>query len=297
MNTVLTVIGNPLSQETVDRARDALAAAGARLAMTDWLGPDLACDIGFAGISAAQGQAAAAQALGDAPVDLHAGPSQNRRKRLLIADMDSTIITVECIDELADFAGKRAEVAAITERAMRGELDFAAALRERAVMLAGLDETALQAAFDQRVGFTPGGAALVATMRAHGAFAALISGGFTYFTSRVRTLIGFDLDRANLLEIADGKLTGRVAEPVLGAQAKLDALHELTARHGLSLSDALTVGDGANDIPMLQAAGLGVAYRAKPKVAAAAGVRINHGDLTALLYLQGYRHGDFITPI
>jgi phosphoserine phosphatase len=233
-------------------------------------------------------------ALAGHPIDLHAGPASGRRKRLLIADMDSTIITVECIDEIADFAGKRAEVAAITEQAMRGELDFAAALRARAAMLGGLDESVLAAAFAARVRLMPGARALVATMRANGAITALVSGGFTYFTSRVRVLAGFDLDRANTLEIANGKLAGRVSEPIQGAEAKLAALRELIATHRLDPSETLAVGDGANDIPMIQAAGLGVAYHAKPRTAAAARARVDHADLTALLYLQGYRQSELI---
>jgi phosphoserine phosphatase len=297
MNNVLTLIGNPanggLPATAVAQARDALAATGADLAATDWLASDLACDIGFDGVAAAAAQDAVAVELGDATLDLYAGPAQGRRKRLLVADMDSTIISVECIDELADFAGKRAQVAAITERAMRGELDFPSALRERALMLAGLDEQVLADAFADRVRLNPGARTLVTTMRAHGAVTALVSGGFTYFTSRVRALAGFDLDRANTLEIADGKLAGRVGEPILGADAKLAALQELTAKHGLAPADTLAVGDGANDLPMIRAAGLGVAYRAKPVVSAAAQARINHADLTGLLYLQGYREDEF----
>jgi phosphoserine phosphatase len=298
MNNVLTLIGNPatgLLADAANQARDALASAGATLDTTDWLAPDLACDIGFDGLSREQARDTVASRLRGASLDLHAGPAAGRRKRLLIADMDSTIIAVECIDELADFAGKRAEVASITERAMRGELDFPAALRERAAMLAGLDESVLAAAFADRVRLNSGARTLVLTMRAHGAITALVSGGFTYFTSRVRALAGFDLDRANTLEVAGGKLAGRVAEPILGAEAKLAALHELLATHGLQASETMAVGDGANDIPMIEAAGLGVAYHAKPRVAAAAQARVEHGDLTALLYLQGYRQSEFVS--
>jgi phosphoserine phosphatase len=298
MNNVLTLIGNPaygLPPDAAQQTRDALANAGATLDATDWLAPGLACDIGFDGISSEYARDAVASRLRGVPFDLHIGPAAGRRKRLLIADMDSTIISVECIDELADFAGKRAEVASITERAMRGELDFPAALRERAAMLAGLDESILAAAFTKRVRLNPGARALVMTMRAHGAITALVSGGFTYFTGRVRALAGFDFDRANTLEIAGGKLAGRVAEPILGAEAKLAALRELIAVHGLQANETMAVGDGANDIPMIGAAGLGVAYHAKPRVAAAAPARIEHGDLTALLYLQGYRQSEFVS--
>jgi len=298
MNNVLTLIGNPatggLPRAAVALARGALDEAGARMTPSDWLAPEVACDIGFDGLTPEDGRAAVAQYLGDAGFDLHAGAVAGRRRRLLIADMDSTIISVECIDEIADYAGKRAEVAAITDRAMRGELDFAQALRQRALMLAGLDERALESAFAERVRLNPGARHLVATMRAHGAMTALVSGGFTYFTGRVRQLAGFDFDRANQLEIVDGKLTGRVAEPILGPEAKLTTLHALALECRVALAETLAVGDGANDIPMIQAAGLGVAYHAKPLVAAAAAARIDHGDLTALLYLQGYRQGEFI---
>jgi phosphoserine phosphatase len=207
--------------------------------------------------------------------------------------MDSTIIGCECLDELADFAGVKAEVSAITERAMRGEIGFEGALRERVAMLKGLPAGDLQRCFDARVRLNPGARTLAATMAAHGARCVLVSGGFDFFTRRVAAAAGFQADQANHLIEADGRLTGRVREPILGREAKLAALRQETAALGLELSDALAVGDGANDLAMIEAAGLGVAYRAKPIVAAQADARIEHTDLTSLLYFQGYRVEEF----
>jgi phosphoserine phosphatase len=236
---------------------------------------------------------AADQALAGLTVDHCVQPMAGRRKRLLIADMDSTIIGCECLDELADFAGVKAAVSEITERAMRGELEFEGALRERVAMLAGLDLSALKACYEQRVRLNPGARTLVTTMAAHGARCLLVSGGFTYFTSRVAVAAGFHEDRANRMIEADGALTGAVADPILGREAKLAALTEESDRLGLDLSESVAIGDGANDLAMIEAAGLGIAYRAKPLVAARAAARIDHADLTALLYFQGYRIEDF----
>ncbi len=231
--------------------------------------------------------------IADLPVDWCLQPEAGRKKRLLIADMDSTIINVECLDELADFAGKKAEISAITERAMRGELEFEGALRERVGMLKGLKASALQACYDARVQLNPGAAVAVKTMAAHGAYCMLVSGGFTFFTDRVSAAAGFHSHRANSF-IMDGEtLAGAVGEPILGKQAKLAALLEETSALGLTAFDALAVGDGANDLAMIEAAGLGVAYRAKPVVAAQADARVDHSDLTALLYFQGYRESEF----
>jgi phosphoserine phosphatase len=232
-------------------------------------------------------------AVGERPVDFAVQPVENRRKRLLIADMDSTIINVECLDELADFAGVKAQVSEITERAMRGELAFEGALRERVGMLKGLSVDALQACYDDRVKLNPGARTLVRTMAEHGARCALVSGGFTFFTSRVAEAAGFHLNRANTLIEADGHLTGTVGEPILGKEAKLAALQEETSALGLTPADALAVGDGANDLAMIEVAGLGVAYRAKPIVAAQAHAKVDHADLTALLYFQGYTAAEF----
>lgn len=234
------------------------------------------------------------RALAGAAVDVNVvtdGPE--RRKRLLVADMDSTIIQQECIDEIADFAGVKPHVAAITERAMRGELDFAAALRERVALLTGLGADVLERVFSERIRLMPGARALVMTMRRNGAATALVSGGFEFFTSRVAASAGFESNQANVLEVADGRLAGTVREPILGREAKLAALERLRRAHGLEPASTMAVGDGANDLAMLEAAGLGVAYRAKPIVAEQAHAAITHGDLTALLYLQGYAKSEF----
>jgi phosphoserine phosphatase len=228
------------------------------------------------------------------PVDVNVVSAANRRKKLLVADMDSTIINCECLDELADMAGIKAKVSAITERAMRGELDFAAALRKRVAMLKGLPLSALQRVYEERIRLNPGAKSLVATMRKNGAHTVLVSGGFSYFTSRVAKAAGFHAEQANQLLDDGAALTGLVREPILGREAKLAALEKTIAELGLAPGDALCVGDGANDLAMIERAGLGVAYHAKPIVAAAAGAVIAHGELTALLYLQGYRDEEFV---
>jgi len=234
------------------------------------------------------------EARGDLPIDIVVQPEATRRKKLFLADMDSTMIGQECIDELADFAGMKAHVAEITKRAMRGEIEFEPALRERVALLKGLPVGAVDEVLAKRITPTPGGRELVATMRAHGAYTCLISGGFTLFTNAVADMIGFQENRANELMVENGKLTGEVREPILGRATKLATLVELLESFDLDDIDTLVVGDGANDLGMIQAAGLGVAYRAKPAVAAAAAARIDHGDLTALLYAQGYRRDEFV---
>jgi phosphoserine phosphatase len=283
--------------EAVDAARSLVEQAvhdlGAHIRETRYLGPN-ALDKRIEGADARALRAAAEAAVADLPVDLCVQPLENRRKRLLIADMDSTIIGCECLDELADFAGRKAEIAAITERAMRGELAFEGALRERVGMLKGLSTQALQRCFDERVRLNPGAATLVRTMAAGGARCVLVSGGFEFFTGRVAAAAGFQANRANRLIEAEGALTGQVGEPILGREAKLAALKEETAALGLPLSAALAVGDGANDLAMIEAAGLGVAYRAKPIVAEQADARVDHADLTALLYFQGYPAESFV---
>ncbi len=238
-------------------------------------------------------RATATAALARHPIDVNmvpAGPS--RRKRLLVADMESTIIEQECLDELAVFAGVQEQISGITARAMRGELAFEAALKERVGLLEGLDARLLQRVYDH-VTLMPGAATLVATMRANGAACALVSGGFTFFTERIAARLGFDLHRANTLEVAGNRLAGTVAAPILGREAKLQALQELTGVHNLQAAETLAVGDGANDLAMIQAAGLGVAFRAKPILIERAAASIVHGDLTALLYLQGYARDEF----
>ena len=230
------------------------------------------------------------QALG---VDLVVQPEEGRRKKMLLADMDSTMIQQECIDELADEAGVGARVAAITAAAMNGDLDFDGALRERVGLLRGLPESVIGDVLEKRITLMPGGPVLLATMKAHGAYAALVSGGFTAFTAAIAARLGFDENRANTLIAVGGVLTGEVGMPILGKQAKVDALEEITTHLGISERDVLAVGDGANDLGMLLRAGTGVALHAKPSVAAECDVRINHGDLTALLYVQGYARDQF----
>ena len=230
------------------------------------------------------------QAIG---VDMVVIPTEGRRKKMLLADMDSTMIQQECIDELADEAGVGPRVKDITARAMNGELDFDGALRERVGLLAGLDVGVIDKVLAERITMMPGGKALLATMKAQGSHAALVSGGFTAFTAQVAAELGFHENRANTLLVSDGFLTGEVGLPILGKQAKVDALAEITKRLGIQESDVIAVGDGANDLGMLHRAGLGVALHAKPVVAAECDVRINFGDLTALLFVQGYRKAEF----
>lgn len=264
-----------------------------------WLAAEEACELAFTpplGADAASLLSAIRHALAGVPIDVNVVPAARRRKKLLIADMDSTIIGQECIDEIADFAGLKTQVATITERAMRGEIDFETALRKRVALLKGLEEAVLQRVFDERVRLNPGARVLTATMRARGAACVLVTGGFTFFASRVAALAGFDHVQANRLAVQGGRLTGRVEEPILGRSSKLEALRRHSAERGLSAEDTLAVGDGANDLAMLAAAGLGVAFRAKPIVAAQARARVEHGDLSALLFLQGYTREEF-TPI
>lgn len=231
--------------------------------------------------------------VGTSPIDLAIIPATNRRKKLLIADMDSTMIEQECIDELAGEAGLKEHVSAITARAMNGEIAFDDALKERVALLKDLPESVIDQVIKERITLASGGSVLVATMRAHGAYAALVSGGFTSFTSRIATVLGFDDNRANILLAANGKLTGEVAMPILGAEAKVEALHHYCQQLECNTHDAIAVGDGANDLGMIGVAGMGVALHAKPSVAAAAPIRLNHSDLTSLLYLQGYADSDF----
>ena len=280
-----------LSAAMVDRAGKTLAGA------SEWLDPGIAADISFTADKPADQRALAEQVrnlLAGAPVDVVVQPAAGRRKKLFVADMDSTMIGQECIDELADYAGVKDQVAAITERAMRGEIEFTQALRARVALLQGLPLSVIDDIIEQRVKITPGARALVATMRKNRAYTCLVSGGFTLFTRRIAQMIGFDEHRANTLMIEGERLAGRVQEPILGREAKLAALCDLRQRLGLACAETLAAGDGANDIPMIEAAGLGVAYHAKPAVAAAAHARVDHGDLTALLYAQGYRREEFV---
>jgi phosphoserine phosphatase len=288
---IATLLTNPartsLDRVTVESLRNAWGGGDAV-----WLDPGIAAEFALAAMPTNRWDVwQAMQAMG---VDLVIQKSEGRRKRLLIADMDSTMIQQECIDELADEAGVGAHVAGITARAMNGELDFEAALRERVGLLKGLPESVIAGVIRDRITLMPGGAVLLATMKANGAYAALVSGGFTAFTGAIAGVLGFDENRANTLLISGGVLTGEVAEPILGRAAKVQALEEISARLGISVSQAMAVGDGANDLGMLGLAGAGVALHAKPSVQAECDIRVNHGDLTALLYMQGFAREEFV---
>jgi phosphoserine phosphatase len=299
MSLVATLICNPnnpaLDSTLVDGALAVLPSPG----KPQWLFDEVAIDIPFEQPLENHGQVHVIEARlremrGDLPIDIVVQPIIARRKRLFLADMDSTMIGQECIDELADFAGLKAHVAGITERAMRGEIEFAPALRERVALLKGLPVSVVDEVLAKRITLTPGGRELVMTMRAHGAYTCLISGGFTLFTNAIAAKVGFQENRANELVVHDGKFTGEVREPILGRETKLATLVELREAFELDEIDTLVVGDGANDLGMIQQAGLGVAYHAKPAVSAAAAARIDYGDLTALLYAQGYRREEFV---
>ncbi len=256
-----------------------------------WLAPDEAAEFTVESVPATRW--AVWEDLQRMNVDMVVQPAEGRRKRLLLADMDSTMIEQECIDQLADMAGIGAKVSAITARAMNGELDFEGALTERVALLEGLSSAVIDTVLAERITYTPGGRALVATMKENGGHAALVSGGFTAFTRAVAARLGFDEHRANTLLIEDGALTGKVAMPILGREAKVAALAEICTRLGIDEAEAMAVGDGANDLGMLKRAGSGVALHAKPVVAAEVDIRINHGDLSALLFIQGYARSEF----
>ena len=287
---IATLLASParanLDRATVESLRNAWGGGPAR-----WLAPGVAAE--FPVTEAPGNRWEAWEALQGLGIDLVVQPEAGRRKRMLLADMDSTMIGQECIDELADMAGVGPRVAAITARAMNGELDFEGALLERVALLKGLPESVIAEVLATRITFTPGGRTLIATMKAQGGHAALVSGGFTAFTAAVAEALGFDEHRANTLLSADGRLSGDVARPILGREAKMAALEEISARLGLAHAEVMAGGDGANDLGMLHMAGAGVALHAKPAVAARCDIRINHGDLTALLYIQGYAAADF----
>jgi phosphoserine phosphatase len=295
LRSVLTLIAatpGALRDDALTAARDALLGLGAGVGAADWLAPGQAFDLPFENVEAAQAERALRERFAGAAFDLAAQPAQNRRKRLLVADMESTIITRELLNELAVIAGIGPQIIPITERSMRGEIDFAQSLRERVALLKGLPVSLLDrvAALIEP---TPGARALVQTMRAHGAYTALVSGGFDCFTGLAAKLVGMDEDRANHLVIDGEGLAGRVSEPILDPAAKKNSLLEIAAARGIAAADAAAIGDGANDIPMLLTAGLGAAFRGKPAVAAAARFRLDHADLTGLLYLQGYHANEF----
>ncbi|WP_429806694.1 phosphoserine phosphatase SerB [Ensifer sp. B1-9] len=294
MALVATLIANPsnpvLTPALAEAAADAVKASGLY-----WLADGVACDIALAdGTDANAAEALLRAEIGTAAIDVAVQDAESRRKKLLIADMDSTMIGQECIDELAAEVGLKDQVAAITARAMNGEIAFEPALIERVALLKGLPLNVVDEVIAKRITLTPGGRQLIATMKSKGHYTALVSGGFTVFTGPIAEMLGFDENRANTLLAEAGILTGEVANPILGKQAKVDALIDIAARLGISTGEALAVGDGANDLGMIQLAGTGVALHAKPVVAEQAKVRIDHGDLTALLYLQGYRKTDFV---
>jgi len=296
MSSVLTLIAGapaqPLDEASIARAQAALPSPGEVI----WLCEGEACDIAFEEdvheLTTIRDNVR--KALKGAAIDIVCQRDGNRRKRLLVADMDSTLIGQECIDEIGDYVGLKDKISFITERAMRGELEFDSALRERVALLKGIEKSALQTIFDNQIRLNPGARTLARTMVAHGARAIIVSGGFTFFTARIAEAAGFDASQANRLEISQGKLTGAVIEPILGSQAKLEALHHYREVMDIGQADTLCVGDGANDLAMLSEAGLGIAYYAKPVVAAKAHACVNHGDLTALLFAQGYARGEFV---
>lgn len=289
---IATLIAERLSSSDTAEAAKRLADAGCAPGEARWIDEGVACDLPFAA-----NPAAARKALEGAfdGVDVIVQREEGREKKLLISDMDSTMITVECIDELADYAGLKAQISEVTERAMRGELDFEAALDGRVALLKGLSADTLGTCYRERVTIMPGAELLVRTMHARGAATLLVSGGFTHFAEPVAKAIGFDRSLSNILGLADGALDGTVGRPIVGAEAKREALLAQVAVQGITPADVLAVGDGANDIPMIEAAGLGIAYHAKEKTAAAADARIVHGDLTALLYAQGIARKDWVT--
>ncbi len=294
VSLVATLIANP-AKASLASALGIKASAAVNATGLYWLADDIACDIPLpSGISSEEAEALLRDTLDGAPIDVVVQEQERRRKKILIADMDSTMIQQECIDELAEEAGLREHVAAITARAMNGEIAFEPALRERVALLKGLPLSVIDKVISTRITLMPGGPELVRTMRKHGAYTALVSGGFTSFTQRIAEMIGFNEERANRL-VDDGvHLTGLVTEPILGREAKVEKLVEIADRLGLTPDDAIAVGDGANDLGMIQLAGTGVALHAKPAAAAQARMRVDHGDLTALLYIQGYRKTDFV---
>ena len=303
MTHVATLVCDPqapvMTGDLLRRAREFLGSKPTS-SMPRWLAPGIAADVFFepTAPSSTKALADSLRAALDGAVDVIVQKAQGRRKKLLLADMDSTMIGQECIDELAAEIGAAAHIAAITERAMRGDVAFEPALRERVALLKGLDRATIDRVIADKITLTPGGRILVQTMQANGAHTVLVTGGFSVFTSVVAERLGFHEYRANeLLFEEDGRLSGLVAEPVLGKNGKLAALEQLRERYNLSAEETLAVGDGANDLVMLEAAGLGIAYHAKPRVAAAAHARIDHGDLTALLYVQGYCREEFIEDL
>ncbi len=292
MRIVLTLIAGPRERPDLPRLAAAIAGSLGITAEPIWLAPGEACDLAFDAPGPARAEEAARALIGGAGVDVLVQPLAERRKRLLVADMESTIIENEMLDELADFLGLRPQISEITRRAMNGEIDFAAALEARVGLLAGMADRVLEKAAE-RIRLTPGARQLIATMRAAGAVTALVSGGFTIFAERVAAELGFDHVVANRLDMSAGHTTGTLQPPIVTGETKRQTLLALAAEHGISLEQTMAVGDGANDLPMLATAGFGLAFRAKPLVASTARWRIVHADLTALLFAQGYREDEF----
>ncbi|MGC2202785.1 MAG: phosphoserine phosphatase SerB [Stellaceae bacterium] len=294
MQMVLTLIAGANARAGFPQLVEAVAGALGTVCQPIWLAPGRACDIAFDAISPASAERIARGVIGHGEVDVLAQPMVDRRKRLLVADMESTVIENEMLDELGDFLGIRSEIAAITRRAMNGEIDFVAALEKRVELLTGMEARVLEAAA-RRIRLTAGARQLVATMRAAGALTVLVSGGFMMFAEPVAAELGFDRVIANQLDLVGGRIAGRLRPPIIEGESKREALVGLAAKHGIALSQTMAVGDGANDLPMLAAAGIGIAFHAKPFVTAAARWRIEHADLTGLLYVQGYRDAEFTT--
>ena len=296
MQNVLTLVVNSdvadLDASRVSAAADALSSAGADVGAIDWLAEKISCDIPFSGMEHATANELVKNPL--AGIDVFVQPIKGRRKTLLLADMDATIVTCETLDELADFVGMKSQIAEITTRAMNGEIAFGDALRQRVKMLEGLEVGFLEKTLS-RMELTSGARTLVQTMRQNGAYTALVSGGFKYFTSHIREQVGFHEDVSNEFDINDRKLTGRIGDTIIDKDGKLETLNRLARQLDISVADAVTVGDGANDLPMLQAAGLGMAFHAKPLVATSARHQIEYSDLTSVLYAQGYRKTEFVS--
>jgi len=294
MKNLLTLISNPANPALTDRIVTAYTAHLDQVTAINWLSKAVAVDIFFDG-DLDDAKIRLSPELMTENFDFAFQQTDGRKKKLLVADMDSTIIQCECIDELADFAGLKEKVSAITEAAMQGKLDFEQALRERVALLAGMEATTLETVYQERVTLMPGATALVKTMNANSANTVLVSGGFTYFTERVASLTGFQVNRGNILDIKDGRLTGNVLDPIVDSTTKINSLIEFREKAGLKPHEVMAIGDGANDIPMIQEAGLGIAYHAKPAAAKAADIIIRHSDLTSLLFLQGYSDAEFVT--
>ena len=293
MKNLLTLLSNPAAPRLTDDIVSGYVARLTEVTALSWLSEGVAVDIFFDGdLKLAQEELT--PDLRKENFDFGFQPAATRVKKLLVADMDSTLIQCECIDELADFAGLKGKISAITEAAMQGEIDFEQALRQRVALLRGLEASVLDQVYQDRVRLMPGAVTLIKTMNAHGAMTVLVSGGFTFFTSKVSEVTGFQVNRANSLEIKDGKLTGNVMPPIVDSATKLNSLIEFREQAGLSAAETMAIGDGANDIPMIREAGLGIAYHPKPAAAKAANITLRHADLTALLYLQGYTDVDFV---